>query len=248
MDRRRAQGLIIVGGASAVLFLGAGVAVAVVRTRRASRLTEILAQIRRTPRTKVGPKTELVAGYVDASPVDLAKQAQVDLEEYSLARMVTSEEGDSDAVYQLAVAEAIRNRARARRVTITVLLTHSSMQPDSGHYGVQSHGRLAASGSDPTQQSLAAARAALRLNTNLARGATAFDSPKIHYQGHQGSAKLKPFSEILESWTAQDKLAWVGPIDGIDPYHLALFRKSILRPDNSQLLSVVEDRRRQVAA
>lgn len=78
------------------------------------------------------PSTGLVPG----SPQSLADSTALDLESYSLARAISSEEGRSDDGTKLAVGWAIKNRADAGAGSITSLVT-TAKYAYSGYYGTQ---------------------------------------------------------------------------------------------------------------
>jgi len=203
-------------------------------------LQEILKQIAGRATARIGPKTTLVDdSYIATEPSALASAAGLDLELYSLARLVASEEGHAEPVYQLAVAEAVRNEAAKRGTSITAMLTyHTQGKPRAGHYGRQV-GRLAATTLDPTAQNVAAARAALS-GTNMVLGAHRFFAPRVHDAGTQAGKKIRSFESVLADWTKKDRLQWIGQIPGIDPYKLALLKKAMISADNSALLATVQ--------
>jgi hypothetical protein len=76
-------------------------------------------------------------GLVPGAPSDLADQAGLDLESYSLARLIASEEGRSNNSIKAAVAWAVLNHARSSGKSVTSLLTHAKLGAHSGSYGTQ---------------------------------------------------------------------------------------------------------------
>ncbi len=76
-------------------------------------------------------------GVVPGSPQSLADQTPYDLETYSLARAISSEEGRSNDDTKLAIGWAIKNRADAGGGSITALVTHAKVASHSGYYGTQ---------------------------------------------------------------------------------------------------------------
>lgn len=105
---------------------------------------------------------DTTTGVVNASPQALADSTSYDLETYSLARAISSEEGRSNDDTKLAIGWAIKNRADAGGGSITALVTHAKVSSHSGFYGTQrnidpSQGggpsgpsdRYCATGSDP---------------------------------------------------------------------------------------------------
>jgi hypothetical protein len=76
-------------------------------------------------------------GYVDADPQSLADQAGLTQEQYSLARMLGSEEPHSSPETQAAIAWATINKAARRGISITDLLLQAKNAKNNGHYGSQ---------------------------------------------------------------------------------------------------------------
>lgn len=165
--------------------------------------------------------------YIATSPAQLAAQAGVDIETYSLARVLASEGYGGEDVGEIwaivAIAQAVVNTARARGKNITALVTASTWgTPLAGHYGEQS-GRYAATSADPREWHLAVARAVLQgAVPDLARGATQFFDPLVQDGGVQRGTKIKTADAILQSWHAHS--AWIGQVPMIDPYALMFLR------------------------
>ncbi len=74
-------------------------------------------------------------GVVPGLPSDLADAAGLDVETYSLARMIASEEGRSSNTIKAAVAWAIKNKADSLGRTITDHLTRTLEPSHHGFYG-----------------------------------------------------------------------------------------------------------------
>lgn len=74
-------------------------------------------------------------GVVPGQPEDLAAAAGLDVETYSLARMIASEEGRSNNTIKAAVAWAIKNKADSLGRTITDHLTRTLEPSHHGQYG-----------------------------------------------------------------------------------------------------------------
>lgn len=72
-------------------------------------------------------------GVVPGAPEDLAAAAGLDVETYSLARMISSEEGRSSNTVKAAVAWAIQNKATMLGRSITDHLTRTT---EPSHYGL----------------------------------------------------------------------------------------------------------------
>jgi hypothetical protein len=80
---------------------------------------------------------DTTTGVVPGTPQSLADQTSYDLETYSLARAISSEEGRSSDDTKLAIGWAIKNRADAGAGSITALVTHAKVSSHSGSYGTQ---------------------------------------------------------------------------------------------------------------
>jgi hypothetical protein len=76
-------------------------------------------------------------GLVNEAPGDLADEAGLSQEAYSLARMLASEEGQADATTQAAVAWCTINEANRRGSSITSLLVRAKNPRNNGSYGSQ---------------------------------------------------------------------------------------------------------------
>jgi hypothetical protein len=103
---------------------------------------------------------DTTTGVVPGSPQSLADQTTYDLETYSLARAISSEEGRGNDDTKLAIGWAIKNRADAGGGSITALVTRAKYAPHSGSYGTERNievgtpgyngsDRYCASGNDP---------------------------------------------------------------------------------------------------
>jgi hypothetical protein len=97
-------------------------------------------------------------GDCETSPQDLAAQASatlnvdaVDVDVYSLARMLASEEESATPATKAALAWVAINVAALRGTTVTLLLTHDVNAHGDGKYGHQA-GRWASTATDPYEQ------------------------------------------------------------------------------------------------
>lgn len=111
-------------------------------------------------------------GVVNIPPDDLATAAGAELEEYSLARMISSEEGQANNATKAAVAWAMVNYARRAAKSITAILVRAKNANHSGYYGTQrdidqqssnfnKSDRYASTANDPYQGDLDIARGIL---------------------------------------------------------------------------------------
>jgi hypothetical protein len=80
---------------------------------------------------------DTTTGVVPGSPDQLAAQAGLDVEAYSLARAISSEEGRSSAAIKVAVGWSIRNYAAKHGRTITAQVTRANNSDHAGSYGTQ---------------------------------------------------------------------------------------------------------------
>lgn len=96
-----------------------------------------IAEVTRGPRL-TDAHYDKTTGVVPGDPSDLADQAGLSQEAYSLARALSSEEGSSDTTTQAAVCWCIINEAHRRGTSITALVTQAKNPDHSGSYGTQS--------------------------------------------------------------------------------------------------------------
>lgn len=97
---------------------------------------DILSSIVKGKRVTNAPYSK-TTGLVPGTPNSLATSAGVDVETYSLARVIASEEGLSSAATQAAVGWSVRNKASSSGTSITKLLTNAVLTKHSGSYGTQ---------------------------------------------------------------------------------------------------------------
>jgi hypothetical protein len=76
-------------------------------------------------------------GLVDGTPADLADEAGLSVEAYSLARMIGSEEPHTDPTTQAAIAWCTINAAARAGSSITSLLIRAKNPRNNGSYGSQ---------------------------------------------------------------------------------------------------------------
>ena len=74
-------------------------------------------------------------GVVPGAPADLAATAGLTDDQYALARMLSSEEGNSDNTIKVAVCWAIINLAAKQGETVSDLLLHAVEPTHSGKFG-----------------------------------------------------------------------------------------------------------------
>lgn len=222
-------------------------------------LSAELDEIRRASTGRVGPSAPTFEGddgrvRVRGVPAELALAAGLDVETYSLARMVASEAGRQPAQYMLAVAQAAVNEADHQGEQLVKLLTRG------GIYGSQGFVGYAATSQNPSGRHVAAARVALRRSRSIARDATHWMNGRVQDKGKQGTKKLTHNAAEIVVKRAKGGLEWVGHlVDGgrvvtdeggvipiLDAYLLFLMRRVKGRKaDPAAGLAVVEDGRRR---
>lgn len=193
----------------------------------------------RTHPTSVDEGTRTLA-VVDEDPQALADQAGLELDAYALARMVSSEEGSGSAEVLLALAETARNEAQRRGISVSRLLLSSKFSASDGKFSEQL-GKWASTRLAPNARHVAAAEAALS-GTDFVRGAVDFFDPSSQDRGTQAGHKLSQTSEDYIAARARDGLGWVGPLDGVNAYHLMLFAPGEV--DMSGAMAVLAEGRR----
>jgi len=164
-----------------------------------------------------------------ARPEDLAGEAELGLEEYSLARCLAGEGYDGGGGYigetsgRVVIAQCVVNEARARGRTLTALLTGAD-----GRYGSQ--GRqvgYASTAQDPNRWHGQIARYVLAGRVpDLARGGRQFVPPSFYLGGGppiQNGVEIPGWGQLLDSRFASS--AWIGPIPGVNTYHLVVWRR-----------------------
>lgn len=195
-------------------------------------------------------KTKQVA-FVDQAPAQLAQDAGVDLETYSLARCLASEGYGTSAdpdntdrgkpVAIVAIAQAVRNKAKAKwNGSITKTLTYSTWAAKDPalpqwHYGEQS-GRYASTSADPNRWHIEVAKAVLNDTVpNIVGDAYMFFDPKTQDGGVQAGKRIQPADVTLTDWHSRN--AWIGPIAGLDSYYLMFLRPESDAKVRAQALS-----------
>lgn len=111
---------------------------------------DIITSIQKGARVTHAPYSK-TTGVVPGTPTELASVAGVDVDTYSLARALASEEGNSSAATQVAVAWAIRNHAEQAGKSLTELVTAAKLASHRGKYGTQRNievGTVGYNGSD----------------------------------------------------------------------------------------------------
>jgi hypothetical protein len=161
---------------------------ATVTDKLADGIWSILNGITKGSRVTNAPYSK-TTGVVPGAPADLAAAASLDIEVYSLARVIASEEGLSSTATQAAVGWAVKNHADASGKTLTSLLTYAKLPAHSGSYGTQRNiekgtvgfngsDRYASTANDPYQGHVQIATGILDGSIeDLTQGSDQFDRP-----------------------------------------------------------------------
>ena len=195
-------------------------------------------------------QSTLSDGVVDQSPEELLAQARrldadVTLEEYTLARVMYSENGSGPAVHLLCIGDADVNRAERKRVSVFKHATGGTSR--FGQQGVG--GRPVSTRFDPTVRTLRAARFILSGDARgITRGGTHYYDPRTQLaMWAKGDPHYCHPLAILESWTFSRPIVrrttddegrrvcelgdsngggmeWVGAIDGVDAWDLMVLK------------------------
>jgi hypothetical protein len=178
---------------------------------------------------------------VEDDPAELAHAAGVVVGVYSLARNVRSEEGRSPPAHRLAIAELARNEALRRGISVHALLVNSTSEAFAftrGRYGRQT-GRWAATTLDPRACDVVAATLALYEQSRLLPlDATKYFDPKA-----QDARSGRAYTDwVLQKWTREGH-EWIGPVRGIDPWGLMVFRKVGAGADPTAAQRIIADGR-----
>lgn len=168
---------------------------------------------------------DTTTGVVPCDPQALADQSGYDLETYSLARAIASEEARGSDVLKLAVGWAIRNRANAGAGSITALVTRAKYAPHSGLYGTQRNieqgtpgwdtsDRYCASGWDPYDGDAQIAHGIQTgLFADITGGAQYFDRPAGDDNPEQTAAnRLKDGLELAQIDGVPDSIRFWRPV------------------------------------
>jgi hypothetical protein len=205
------------------------------------------------PRGKLTRSTVGHRGAVRESPEALLAQARaaardpsITLDELAGARLAASEYGGGSLVELATVVDAEVSRAQKAGRSLFDSLTRGA------GFGRQGQGskRPASTRLDPEFRHLWAARAVLvGMARGIARGATAFFNPAVMDSAHaawkSGRGSIPTSCDalgLLELWSfdrprlgdsacpfdstkvGADTRAWVGPIEGVDPWRLLLMK------------------------
>jgi hypothetical protein len=151
-------------------------------------------------------------------PTTLAADAGLDLDTYALARVISSEEGNSPNAFQLAIGCAMRNLANHYGAGIFDTATDGSFGRQSG--GVTS--RPVSTWEDPYEGHVAIAQAVQGGTPDVTQGAYQWVAPKAQDAlNRRDPTKYKTFAEVDAARIAGG-LRQVN-VDGVDPSLLVFY-------------------------
>ena len=175
---------------------------------------------RKVTNASVGP-----GKVVDADPRFLAQKARVDVDTYSLARVISSEATDLFAD-KVAVGWVVKNKAASRRRSITAIVTAGRRGP--GKYAAQNTGRrFVSSRLDPRTEDIEIAKGVIsgRL-PDTTGGAIGFLHPQSQDRfladGRPGYTKGS--QATIAKWRKSGLVPFAA--DGVSPAELLVFRRA----------------------
>ena len=139
-------------------------------------------------------------GIIPTLPVDLAASAGIDIDQYSLARAMQSEESSHDG--RVAIGWAIRNHCANLSESITDVLTANPKNPASdGHYSKEMPGKYCTTAHSPTSTTLDLAASIISGEIpDPTGGATFWDGPAA-----QDAAHARDPEKYTRDWAAQEQ-------------------------------------------
>lgn len=144
----------------------------------------------------------------------------VTLDAYSLARNIQTEVGSVRVEEMVALAESTMNQAKRRGTTVSNVILGATNPANTGYYGQiqdNSSGRWTASSADPTVLAILVAQFVLAgKSANFTGGAV--DQDGLEYRKYFPNP-----TSTMQSY-AQQGLYWVGPLPGVNPWKLFLWR------------------------
>jgi hypothetical protein len=177
--------------------------------------------------SRVGPRTHVDdMGIVEDDPQSLASAAGVELNRYALARMISSEEGNSATLVKIAVAFAAVNEIGAEGIAGRLLGGHGEGQ---GHFKKQGYSYSGGKGSvyastaqDPYDDDVNIATAVLGGTlADPTGGATNFFRPELQDQQYRAGDTTRDADGIVALWRSRGLVPV--EVDGID--EVLFFRK-----------------------
>lgn len=168
--------------------------------------------------SRVGPKsTSDDDETINENPLDLAAAAGLDINVYTFGRAISSEEGNSSEIRQIAVAWVMRNNAGQ-----AIFLYACG----GGAFGRQGGIRKVTTFVDPYQRHIDIANRVMSgAEPDPTGGATEFVTPKSQEALHKKNpAKYRPFAEVHQM--RLNRGLTPVEVDGIDPDYLIFYRRA----------------------
>ncbi len=169
---------------------------------------------------RVGPKTSSDDGVeIAQNPEDLANAAGLSLDVYTGARVISSEEGNSPVMHQIAVGWATQNNANMRGASVFEYAT-------DGSFGRQGSGRPVSTWQDPYEGHVHIFRAIVEGEiADPTNGATAWVAPASQNALHiTNPSKYKSFEDVNASRLADGFVPVYIP--GVNSSLLQMYRKA----------------------
>jgi hypothetical protein len=140
------------------------------------------------------------SGVIPGDPNDLAAARGVDVDAYSMARALMSEDSNQDA--RIGIGWAIKNHARNAGVSITTLVTRNT-NPNhadhNGHYGREVPGQYCATSLSPTDDVIELAQSIMSESIpDPTGGAVLWDGP-----AGQDAAHARNPEQVPNDWAMQ---------------------------------------------
>jgi hypothetical protein len=137
-------------------------------------------------------------GIIPTLPVDLAASAGVDIDQYSLARAMQSEESSTDG--RTAIGWAIKNHCVDKSITSVVTANPKNPACD-GHYSKEMPGKYCSTAHSPSSATLDLAASIISGEIpDLTGGATFWDGPAA-----QDAAHARDPEKYTRDWAAQEQ-------------------------------------------
>ncbi len=185
---------------------------------------DIITSIQKGARVTHAPYSK-TTGVVPGDPSVLAGLAGVDVDTYSLARALASEEGNSSTATQVAVAWAIRNHAEQGGKTLTELVTYAKLPAHRGKYGTQRNIEVGTAGYNRSDRYCSTAQDPYAGHLEVARGVLDGTFPDITGGADQfdrPSGESNPDAVAANREASGSELA---PVEGVNDGDIRFWRK-----------------------
>lgn len=185
---------------------------------------DIITSIQKGARVTIAPYSK-TTGTVPGTPDSLAAVAGVDVDVYSLARALASEEGNSSTATQVAVAWAISNHAGLSGKSITELVTQAKLAAHRGRYGTQRNIEVGTDGYNGSDRYCSTAQDPYAGHLEVARGVLDGTFPDITNGADQFD---RPSGESNPDVVAANREASgseLAAVEGVDDGDIRFWRK-----------------------